>query len=95
MSDIDILISNMERYEMKTMEIKTKKFTPKRKDNWVHRWLVTNGGGSEYTVAMREDGSFGCSCPQWKFRREECKHIKKINENLFLNLLTETIDLNS
>lgn len=76
------------------MQVETKKFTPKRKDKWVHRWFVGDGH-KKYTVAMKEDGSFGCDCPQWKFRREECKHIKKVNENLFLNLLTETIDLNS
>jgi hypothetical protein len=85
---------SMDEWEQAKMKVKPKKFTPKRKDNWVHRWFVNTHAGKQYTVAMREDGSFGCSCPAWKFRREECKHIQKINENLFLNLMTETIEVN-
>ena len=51
-------------------------------DKWVKRWKVpSDSSDSIYTVAVDYDGKFGCSCPQWKFRRRtggDCKHIIRI-----------------
>jgi len=35
----------------------------------------------EYLVSETEEGEWQCSCPQWKFRRQECKHIRKVRAN--------------
>jgi len=53
-----------------------------KSDRWRHRWYL-----GAYVVAMDNGGKFGCSCPVWKFKRVECKHILQIKENLFANLL--------
>jgi len=34
-----------------------------------------------YIVSEMEDGTWKCSCPQWKFRRKECHHIKRAKRN--------------
>ena len=34
--------------------------------------------GKHYTVSLKHDHTWQCSCPQWKFRRKECKHIIEI-----------------
>ena len=51
-------------------------------DKWIKRWKVpSDSSDSIYTVAVDYDGNFGCSCPQWKFRRRtggDCKHIIRI-----------------
>ena len=58
---------------------------------WVKRWRVEGSNDNEYIVAQGEMGKFGCSCPAWKFRRIECKHIKYIkNHNPTANMI-ETI----
>jgi len=36
---------------------------------------------TDYIVAETEDGHWQCSCPVWKFRREECHHIRKAKAN--------------
>jgi hypothetical protein len=52
-----------------------------KKDKWVKRWKVnSDNGNGEYTVAVDLKGNYGCSCPVWKFRRQECKHIIQIKE---------------
>ena len=47
---------------------------------WISRWFVkSHSSDREYTVALAEDGeTWGCSCPAWRFRRMECKHIKEV-----------------
>jgi hypothetical protein len=35
-----------------------------------------------YKVTLYEDGSYACSCPQWVYRRKECKHIQECKVNL-------------
>ena len=45
---------------------------------WIKKWDVQGSKGNTYTVSLGDDGSYGCSCPVWKFRREECKHIKQV-----------------
>lgn len=46
---------------------------------WVNRWIVeSETSDRQYTVGQKEDGSFGCDCPAWKFKkapRPDCKHI--------------------
>ena len=44
-------------------------------DRWAHRWKVPGSDGHEWTVAQAHDGSYGCSCPIWRFKRQECHHI--------------------
>ena len=47
--------------------------------HWVKSWMVTSSTGiRKYKVSYGDDHSWGCSCPVWKFRREECRHIKEI-----------------
>ncbi len=46
---------------------------------WIKRWEVeSENGNGKYVVAIDQNGVYGCSCPQWKFRRQECKHIARI-----------------
>lgn len=40
--------------------------------------VESSTGSRKYKVSYGDDGSWGCSCPAWKFRREECKHIREI-----------------
>ncbi len=48
-------------------------------DKWVRRWEVESSNSMHtYTVAVDAMGNWGCSCPVWKFKRLECKHIQKI-----------------
>jgi len=32
---------------------------------------------ANYIVSETLDGEWQCSCPHWKFRRQECSHIRK------------------
>ena len=64
------------------------KFSPSRSgrpnmSRWIQSFEVpsTSGRGT-YTVSLDKQGHFGCSCPQWKFRRVECKHIARIKEDV-------------
>ena len=50
-------------------------------DKWVKRWKVNGSNGNDWTVAIDKDGNYGCSCPVWKFKREECHHILQVKEN--------------
>jgi hypothetical protein len=49
---------------------------------WVQKWEIQGSRGDIYTVARDADGNFGCSCPVWKFKREECKHIRQVKDML-------------
>jgi len=33
-------------------------------------------------VAVDRDGIYGCSCPVWKFKKQECKHIRGIKAGM-------------
>ncbi|MBE9594626.1 MAG: SWIM zinc finger family protein [Proteobacteria bacterium] len=35
-----------------------------------------------YDVRLCTDGSFVCSCPDFQFRGNECRHIKKVKRGL-------------
>ncbi len=52
---------------------------------WIKKWQVAGSSGSTYTVSADIDGNYGCSCPVWKFRREQCKHIDEVKNNLIIN----------
>ena len=44
---------------------------------WIQKWKVpSNTSDKVYTVSIAEDGTWGCSCPAWKFHRKQCDHIK-------------------
>ena len=46
---------------------------------WVQKWAVpSSSSDKEYVVAVDKDGNYGCSCPVWKFRRQECHHIQAV-----------------
>jgi len=54
-----------------------------RRDKWVKRWQVPSSSDSGvWTVAVDADGNYGCSCPVWRFRRQECHHIKMVKEGI-------------
>ena len=36
---------------------------------------------NSYIVSETLDGEWQCSCPHWKFRRQECSHIRKAQAN--------------
>ena len=46
---------------------------------WIERVPVdSETSDATYIVGVSVDGEYGCSCPHWKFRRQECKHIKSV-----------------
>lgn len=48
---------------------------------WSDRWDVPRSDGSGvWTVSRSDAGAWGCSCPVWRFKRETCKHITRIQE---------------
>ena len=49
---------------------------------WGQRWSIEGTRGNIDTVATDENGEYGCSCPAWKFRRQECRHIKEVKIQL-------------
>ena len=42
--------------------------------------------GVSYTVAMSIKGTWGCSCPRWIFKRENCKHIRHVIDQIGLHV---------
>jgi predicted nucleic acid-binding Zn finger protein len=55
------------------------------KKRWPERhWLVpsTSELGESYEITLCTDGSFICTCPDFKFRGGVCKHIKKVKMQL-------------
>lgn len=45
---------------------------------WVQSWDIEGSKGDVYRVSVDRNGCYGCSCPVWKFKRLECKHILKL-----------------
>lgn len=48
---------------------------------WVRKWTSeswTDKHGKCYVVSVSVDGVWGCSCPEWIFRRNECHHIQEV-----------------
>ena len=55
-------------------------------DRWVKRWQIPKSTGDGFwIVAIDKDGKYGCSCPRWKFKRENCHHIQCVQEHPGLN----------
>jgi len=52
------------------------------KDKWVQKFIIPGSNGAEWTVGIDAEGGFGCSCPVWKFKRQECKHIREVKDNI-------------
>jgi len=48
---------------------------------WVKKWEIEGSNGHIWIVAVDKDGNYGCSCPVWKFKRQECHHIIQIKSN--------------
>ena len=49
---------------------------------WIKRWEVPKSSGDGvWVVAIDKNDNYGCSCPVWKFKREECHHILEIKQN--------------
>ena len=55
--------------------------TPSR-SKWVKKWEVNGSNDEIWVVSQDREGNFGCSCPVWKFKRHECKHIQEIKGQL-------------
>ena len=48
-------------------------------DKWIKRWQVPSYSSNYvYIVAIDHNGNYGCSCPVWKFKRKQCKHINEV-----------------
>lgn len=48
-------------------------------DHWVERYSVpSESSGRMYTVGIKDDGTWGCTCPRYKFHHVECKHIQAV-----------------
>lgn len=49
---------------------------------WVLRWQVQSHSNPNrsWTVAVDEEGRWGCNCPQGKYHRDRgpCKHIREV-----------------
>ena len=52
------------------------------KMEWIKKWKVkSESGNGSYVVSLSDKNTWGCSCPAWKFRRQECKHIIRVKLN--------------
>lgn len=47
---------------------------------YLRQWTVRSSSNSnkQYTVSLTHDGEYQCSCPQWIYKRLECKHIRSV-----------------
>lgn len=54
------------------------------KGRWVEYYSCPSGSNPDLTYVVAKDraGEWGCSCPRWKFHRENCKHIQRVNAAL-------------
>jgi hypothetical protein len=53
------------------------------RQRWVRRWTVRGSTGNLYTVAVDDEGDYGCSCIGWTRHvpRRDCRHIKMVKTN--------------
>ena len=48
-------------------------------EQWVERHEVHSDDLERvYVVSKHREGHWACSCPVWKFRRQQCKHIARV-----------------
>ena len=54
-------------------------------DKWTKRWKVASSSDERryWVVAQDAEGGYGCSCPVWKFKRQECHHIKGVKAGIY------------
>lgn len=46
---------------------------------WIKKWKTPKSDGQgDWIVSFSDKNIWGCSCPVWKFRRQECHHIKLV-----------------
>jgi len=57
-------------------------------------WTVPSESvpGKTYTVTRDDRGRFSCTCPDYRFRRRECKHIKLVKKLLLAKRLERLKD---
>jgi hypothetical protein len=51
---------------------------------WIRKWSVPASAGGTWIVSLKHDGTYGCSCPAWKFAKApkpDCDHIEFIKAN--------------
>ena len=60
---------------------------------WVRKWPVEGHSGNAYVVAVDEFGTYGCSCPRWKFHRAECDHIRAIKIRRAVEETAEKVEM--
>jgi len=52
------------------------------KMKWIRKWdIESESSNKKYVVSLSDEDTWGCSCPAWKFRRQECKHIVRVKLN--------------
>lgn len=65
-------------------EISTQLLTPfitPPPDQWAQRYSVPRSSGEgTWTVSQAKNGAWGCACPRWRFKREQCKHIDAVQQ---------------
>lgn len=47
---------------------------------WIRKWKVPSNTDpeTEYVVSLGDDGTWGCSCRAWIYRRQRCDHIQQM-----------------
>jgi len=50
-----------------------------KKQTSAKQWIIESSSDKtkKYTVSLRGSGSWTCTCPQYVYRKSECKHIKQ------------------
>lgn len=51
---------------------------------YIKKWniLSETDENKTYVVSLTDKNTFACSCPIWIFRRQECKHIARVKQEL-------------
>ena len=49
---------------------------------WIAKWVIKGLKGETFIVRRNPEGQFSCTCPIWRYRRHECKHIQEIKSQL-------------
>ena len=52
------------------------------RDRYQARYSVPRSSGDKtWTVSQTARGDWQCSCPVWRFKREQCKHIAAVQDD--------------
>jgi hypothetical protein len=54
------------------------------KNPYVRSWWVPSSEGGQWKVSERQDGTFACACPKWKFHpapKPDCHHIELVKNS--------------